>query len=124
MLKEIIDVRQIAGEPRRRWFTDNYFDLIVWVGENKDIEGFQLCYDKGMNERALTWEKPSSYRHNRVDDGEENPLQPKRTPVLVADGMFDSLTVAESFRNESKRIDTDINKFVYEKLVGYHNPIR
>jgi hypothetical protein len=119
MLKEIVNVRQIVGEPRRRWFTDRYFDLYVWVGEDKDIEKFQLCYDKDMDQRALTWNKPSSYKHNRVDDGEMNPLQPKRTPVLVADGMFDNISVAERFRKESKSIDTDINKFVYEKLVGY-----
>ena len=124
MLKEIINVRQIPGEPRRRWFTDSYFDIIVWVGEDKDIEGFQLCYDKDMNQRALTWNKSSSYKHNRVDVGEVNPLQPKRTPLLVADGMFDSFSVAECFRNESKSIDIDIKKFVYEKLVGYGNPIR
>jgi hypothetical protein len=119
MLKEIVNVRQIVGEPRRRWFTDRYFDLYVWVGEDKDIEGFQLCYDKDMNQRALTWNRPSNYKHNRVYDGEENPLQPKRTPVLVADGVFDCLSVAECFRRESMSIDPDINKFVYEKLVGY-----
>jgi hypothetical protein len=121
MLKEIIDIRQISGEPRRRWFTDNYFDLYVWFGEDKDIQGFQLCYDKDMNQRALTWNKPSIYTHHKVDDGEVNPLQPKRTPILVADGMFDNISVAERFRRESMSMEGDVSKFVYEKLVGYGN---
>ena len=33
MLTEIQNARQIAGEGVRRWFTDDYFDLIVWYGE-------------------------------------------------------------------------------------------
>ena len=31
MLSEDTHVRQIEGEPKRRWFSDYYFDLIVWL---------------------------------------------------------------------------------------------
>ena len=122
MLKETISVRQIAGEPERKWFTDNFFDLIIWMGENKDMEGFQLCYDKGMNDRALTWKKPSTYTHRRIDDGEEHPLEPKKAPILIADGFFDSHSVANRFREESKNIDGEVFKFVYDKLVAFGKP--
>ena len=30
MLVEYRNVRQIRGEGHRRWFSDEYFDLIVW----------------------------------------------------------------------------------------------
>jgi hypothetical protein len=33
MLKEIQKTRQITGEPRRRWFSDEVFDLIVWYAD-------------------------------------------------------------------------------------------
>ncbi len=37
MLKELEDIKQFAGEPKRRWFTDEYFDLIVWQDESAEI---------------------------------------------------------------------------------------
>ncbi len=46
MLRELKQVRQHKGEPRRRWFNDDYFDLIVWFSEKDSISGFQLCCDK------------------------------------------------------------------------------
>ncbi len=42
MIVEKKDARQIENEGFRRWFTDDFFDLIVWY-ENKEITGFQLC---------------------------------------------------------------------------------
>lgn len=42
MLREKEYVRQIKGEPRRRWFYDDFFDLIVWYGTDDSIIGFQL----------------------------------------------------------------------------------
>ncbi|MCH7756306.1 hypothetical protein IH970_14450 [candidate division KSB1 bacterium] len=46
MLKEIQTARQIEGEPKRRWFSNRFFDLIVWFKKNdNEITGFQLCYN-------------------------------------------------------------------------------
>jgi len=42
MLRELSHVRQAFEEPRRRWFADDYFDLIVWVGNRSEYIGFQL----------------------------------------------------------------------------------
>jgi len=33
MLCEIKNVKQYDGEPQRRWFVDDYFDLIVWLSK-------------------------------------------------------------------------------------------
>ena len=87
MLSEINDVKQIENEGYRRWFSDNYFDLIIWYGDEKII-GFQLCYDKQGSERSLTWIKNRGFSHNKIDDGEK-PGHTKMTPILVADGVFD-----------------------------------
>ena len=54
MLNEIANLRQISEEGHRRWFTDSYFDLIVWYErDGATLAGFQLCYDKEGEERAL-----------------------------------------------------------------------
>ena len=118
MLTEIRNARQVAGEGFRRWFTDDYFDLIVWYGDDGLLLGFQLCYDKQSIERALTWTAQHGFQHNRVDAGEV-PGHSKMTPMIIADGAFGKEAVAERFRRESVLLETAIATFVHEKLKGY-----
>ena len=120
MMKETTDIRQIKGDPRRRWFSSDYFDLIVWYSEEGQINGFQLCYDKYRNERALTWKARIGYSHNRIDDGEKHLGIYKATPILIADCVFDSHVIATAFKRESKGIEKKISGFVYKKLLEFN----
>jgi hypothetical protein len=119
MLKEIKDARQVEGEPSRRWFADNTLDLIVWHSAANMIIGFQLCYQKGTDEHALTWLSGKGYSHNRVDDGETMPCAHKMTPILVVDGTFDRDRISQHFETESREIDPDVIQFVTKKLLEY-----
>lgn len=121
MLREIPQeyVRQINGEPKRRWFTDEYFDLYVWQDERDDIIEFQLCYEKFQNERSLTWKKKSGYTHDRIDNGEDRPEKQKATPILVGDGHFEHERIATIFKKESRELEDKISRFVYEKILKY-----
>jgi hypothetical protein len=114
MLTEIQNVRQIPDEGFRRWFTDDYFDLIIWY-EDDELTGFQLCYDKQRKERAITWRKSGGYTHHKIDSGESSYSSPM-TPILVQDGVFKSNMIAEKFRAASSGVDKDIAEFVYEKV--------
>jgi len=118
MLYEFKDVRQIEGEGPRRWFLDDYFDLIVWYTDSEIILGFQLCYDKPGMERALTWDTVHGYRHHKIDDG-ELPGQQKMSPILVQDGLFDTEKVIKRFIKESADIPGEIREFVLDKLKSY-----
>lgn len=118
MLTEVPNARQIAGEGVRRWFTDDYFDLIVWYGMDRRLLGFQLCYDKPTRERALTWTSAHGFQHDRVDAGEV-PGHSKMTPIIVADGAFDRDPVAERFRRASGGIDPTVASFVLERLRSF-----
>ncbi len=118
MLAEIADARQIPGEEKRRWFNDDYFDLIVWLKDEGGFAGFQLCYDKFHNERALTWRREAGFRHEKVDDG-DSPGHAKMTPVLIPDGEFAWQDVAARFRAASAEIDARVAGFVAEKLLTY-----
>src|SRR3954469_10687202 len=100
-LRELPDTRQVEGEPRRRWFSSPDLDLIVWLDDDESLVGFQLCYDKTRRERALTWRDGRGYEHNAVDDGEQSPGQHKSTPILVANGYYDSERVEALFRESS-----------------------
>jgi len=98
MMKEATNIRQIEWDPKRRWFSSDYFDLIVWHSEEGEPIGFQLCYDKGRGERALTWKASVGYSHNRIDDGENHTGRYKATPILIADGAFDRNFIAKRFQ--------------------------
>jgi hypothetical protein len=116
VLSEIPQTRQIAGEPRRRWFQSIAFDLVVWYDDQDQPSGFQLCYGKPQHERALTWNAPASYDHTAVDDGEDRPFRYKSTPILVPDGTFDAASVSEAFLRESAALPPDIVALVVAKL--------
>ncbi len=119
MLKELSQVRQIPEEPQRRWFADDYFDLIVWFGKAGQILGFQLCYDLEGEERALTWRQRRGYSHQAVDSGDlQRPF--KASPILVADGAFDQAAILQRFQERSGAMDTRIARFVADKIRDYH----
>ena len=116
---ELADVAQISREPRRRWFRSPNEDLIVWFDSDDSILGFQLCYDRQGTERALSWKAGRGYSHEKVDDGEAVGLAHKRTPILVADGVFDSKVVLERFLAAAHGVPRDIVTFVSGKLGEY-----
>ncbi len=119
MLKELSQVRQIPAEPRRRWFADDYFDLIVWLDKAGQILGFQLCYDLEGEERALTWRQRRGYSHQRVDSGDlQRPF--KASPILVADGALDQAAVLQRFQERSGEMDKKVARFVAGKIRDYH----
>jgi hypothetical protein len=115
MLREFPNIRQPEG---RRWFADDYFDLIVWFDQRGEIIGFQLCYDVLGDEHALTWHRNTGFGHQRVDDGDlQRPF--KATPILVADGPFDAAAVAPAFAERSREMDQQVSRFVLGKIEGF-----
>ena len=109
MLREQKDVKQLKGEPFRRWFGDEQFDLIVWYApDRKAVEGFQLCYRLSAPEHALTWRRDRGFFHNAVDDGEGLPFHHKMVPLLVPDGVFDQHRIMPQFLAASRNIDPEL----------------
>lgn len=119
VLKELANVRQVPGEPRRRWFQSAQEDLIVWYANDDSILGFQLCYDRHRQERAFTWRRGRGFIHERVDDGEEEGLTYKRMPMLMPDGKFDALATLELFEAGAAELPTEVREFVRAKLREY-----
>ena len=116
MLKEIQHVRQIDGEPPRRWFSSSWFDLIVWYSAGQEISGFQLCYAKDSGERAFTWKNTGQKSHFAVDDGENRAHHHKSLPVLVANGAFNAPQALLRFQEESTDLPQDIRNLVIKTL--------
>ena len=119
MLREIKEVSQVPNEPFRRWFNSNTMELFVWIEDSGEVYGFQLCYDKGDKEKALTWLPDRGYSHHCVDDGETTIQHFKMSPILVPDGVFPRDEVLALFKERSGDVDDDIVEFVAEKLKEY-----
>lgn len=120
MLTEFAGVRQIPNDGYRRWFTDSDFDLFVWYDDEsrETVVGFQLCYNKRTEQKALTWYRDRGYLHTAVDDGEGSPLK-NRTPILVADGQFPRDRVVRQFLVAAKSIDRSLFDLVKQRLEEY-----
>lgn len=117
MLREVAGVQQVPGRPRRRWFEDDQFDLVVWTADSGAIVGVQLCYDKGTpTERAVTWLKDRELSHRRVDDGEDRAGRFKMSPILVPDGACDSAALLRAFAAASRDLDPAIVRAVSEAI--------
>jgi hypothetical protein len=116
---EIFNVRQVDGEPRRRWFVDDFFDLIVWFDENDEITGFQLCYNKLKDQHALTWHKKIGYQHNLVDEGESRPGKHKACPILLQNGLFLKNEIALRFKKAGRNLEEKVAALVYDKINKY-----
>jgi hypothetical protein len=117
MLQEM-KVKQVEGDLKRRWFADDYFDLIVWLDDGGSIHGFQLCYDKQRDERAMTWTRDHGYAHNRIDSGEDLPTE-NRSPILVADGVFQKDDIGSRFEKSSEGLEPEIRDLVLEKVRAF-----
>lgn len=122
MLRELRNVQQVKGEPRRRWFFCHDIDLVVWLEESGSICGFQLAYDKHRNEHSVAWHKECGFSHYIVDDGE--PMAGVNdTPFLYANGPFKRDRVLNQFLAMSSEIPTEITAFVEARLREFNGPL-
>jgi len=115
LLTEIKNLKQTAGEPAKRWFNNASMDLFVWHEKNKII-GFQLCYDKEKNEKALSWYKGNGFQHQKVDDGENRSGRYKATPLLLQNESFEFNNITEEFKKHSLHLVGEIKGFILNKI--------
>jgi hypothetical protein len=122
MLREYTEVAQTRGVAgRRRWFSDDDMDLIVWYSENGSAHGFQLCYDRAGRERAFTWDEKHGMSHALIDGGEQTPLR-NDTPILVPGGVPELERVAEAFKANARDLEPEIVELVTSRLAEFRPP--
>jgi len=99
----------------RRWFNGEEMDLIVWH-KAEEIIGFQLCYDKSTNEKAISWKQGFGLKHEDVnnDDVRDGPY--KGSPVLTQNDAYDVGKIRHNFENYAENIPEDIKAFIIDRL--------
>ena len=117
VLKEIRNVRQEPAGGHRRWFDDDMLplELIVWYDARGAVEGFQLCYDLGAGEHALTWRTAHGFAHDAVDTGSTGPFS-NLTPILVPDGRVPWADLAKRFEGCSAALEPALRELVASRL--------
>ena len=117
VFKEFRQVRQEKVAGHRRWFDDDVLplELIVWYDAGGAVEGFQLCYNFGRGEHALTWRPATGFAHSGVDTGSGGPFS-NRTPILIPDGAVPWDEVARRFTASSGTLEPVLRELVGARL--------
>jgi len=118
MLSEVANTGQVEGEPRHRWFTGHAVDLYVWYDDAGNILQFQICYDKGPHEKALSWNRAAGFSHHGVDDGESGVFRMKGTAILTGRAKLDLDAVRGVFATAAGKLEYDLHEFIMHKLTG------
>lgn len=117
MLREIGYIKQTPGQLFRRWFNDELLDLFVWQEEGGRITGFQLCFDKDTDERALSYSEAEGYSLHNVHT-EESSLD-MGSPVLRRGAELPFPHLLALLTERGAGIDPRVFRYVREKLEAY-----
>jgi hypothetical protein len=118
VLREIRNVRQERGAGRRRWFESDGFELVVWLDDAGACEGFQVGYDLGRGECALTWRPGLGFAHNKVDQGDDHEGGSKKSPILVANGAVPWPEITLLFSERGSGLETELRELVSARLAA------
>jgi len=110
---EIQFVSQVPGEPHKRWFQSDYFDLFVWYNKDDSLWGFRLCYDRGYGEHSLTWKSDTgSVSHHSIEPSRPAFNQHPSTPMLGEAGQKVPAEVLERFNREGTTLPDDLRPLI------------
>jgi hypothetical protein len=115
MLHEIRNVKQERGAGRRRWFESDDLELVVWLDRDDHVTGFQLVYDVGHGEHALTWREGTGFAHSAIDSGDESPLV-NRTPILEPDEHAPWNEITHLFDERGGTLEPELRQMIHDKL--------
>lgn len=115
MLREISNVKEIAGQGARRWFNDAHLDLFVWYDAGGRILGFQLCFDKNTrDECALTFTESDGYTLDHVTT--ETSVCDLGSPVLMRADGFSRRLLLDRLREQGAALERSLYEYLREKL--------
>lgn len=113
------DVRQDSSEYFRRWFFDENFDLIIWYKLDRSLHGFQLCYDKAEEEKALMWICEGKLSHYVVDAGEDNPARNHSPMLRDSDGRAHMQGLLARFKGSDHDLPPGLKEVIETKIREY-----
>lgn len=118
MLIEDVAPKIESSGLTRRWFSDQYIDLVFWENDKGEIQVVHLCYNKNIDEHALVWKLDSGYEHYKVDEGEPGPLK-NLSPMMVDDGKMDLDKLKKDFNIRSKNLEDKVKNKIIDVIENF-----
>jgi hypothetical protein len=86
--------------------------------------GFQLCYDLGAGEHALTWRDGGGFVHSKIDTGEDTAFA-NCTPILEPDGHgpLPWKDIARLFNQRSRTLEPALQGLIRDRLARHAGPV-
>ncbi|MFW5694720.1 MAG: hypothetical protein ACOCYB_06105 [Alkalispirochaeta sp.] len=120
-LSENRSVRQRPEEGFRRWFVNEYFDIIVWYESRRTPPtGFQLCYDRHANERAFTWQRGKQSSHFVSDQPHGERTAWAATAILHGDAGPIPASVLKRLEEEQGELDGALRELIVTTAREYN----
>ncbi|MBI2890335.1 MAG: hypothetical protein HYY13_06065 [Nitrospirae bacterium] len=102
------------------WYTDSTHDLYVWADAHGRVTRFQFTFGKGTEkEEVVEWKGGRLVGHALVDPGDPDGPAHKRSPVIVADGLWSRADVARKFEAVARRLEPDIAALIRSCLADH-----
>ncbi len=111
---EIPHVKQYEPGLSRRWFQNGYFDLFTWQDNSGNFHGFQLCYAKNGEQRAIRYSLDIGLRYEGVSQPEEKPGR-AMTAIFVVDAA-PKVALLQRFEEDGAALPQDVFDFVSTQL--------
>lgn len=125
MLREIRGIDQKSPGRLKRWFQDDYFDLIVWLDDARDVEQFQLCYARDTRrERVLDWRRGRGFQHLKTEQRLAEKPGRDDAWALQLDGVLPYVALKERFAMAAARLPDALRAFIDDKIDAYARPRR
>lgn len=118
MLKRVPDrlLKPAEVEAGLRWYSDESHDLYVWSDKAGMISRFQFTYNKGTGrEEVIEWRGGEMVGHALIDPGEDLSIH-KKTPIIVANGVWDEAAVSREFERAAHGIEQSVYKYILRRL--------
>lgn len=115
MLQERLNVNQHRGEPYRRFFFDDCFQLYTWTDPQGRVVAFELSYDLWRDARAFRWQIECGMEHYRIDDGESRAFR-KSVAILLPDRSHINRHLREEFLRRGVLLEPGVGTVVLGEL--------
>lgn len=122
-IKENLEVRQRDNEGWRRWFVNDFFDIILWYSKKDgELIGFQVCYGRGTaDERAYTYEFSSQSHHFVAEGQKPNSLGKLGTAILTGHAGRIPQHVLDKLVDEAGDLPSNMLRLILEKAGEFNN---
>ena len=117
MLREITSVKQEQTDTRKRGFQSSGLDLLIWE-DSAGISAFQLSYNRGGSERALSWKRTSNSLHVHVDNN-KRPGKYPITPLLTRKETIVDRSTYHAICRELATLESAIQTLVTSQLAQH-----